>query len=381
MQNTTSAQRALYQRIIDNIPATTESDLAMRDHVGAFDRSAWKTCGALGLCGLTVPKELGGSGLDPVSAVIAMEAFGRGCNDNGLGLSLGAHLWGCLTVLTSTKSNQNTALIRDLASGQIIGALAVTEPNAGSDISAIETTAVAVDGGYRLNGRKCFITNAPVADVLVVLAATDNNKSSFSLSAFCLQRGMSGLGTGDPVSKMGMRTAPMGDVVLEDCFVPTTARIGAEGAGLSLFLKAMETERAFILAPAIGAMERTIDSTVSYALSREQSGRPIAEFEPVHTRIAEMHRRMVLSRLILRQAAAQKTAGKSFAMEAAMTKLTVSDAWVANCQDALAVFAGMGYLSDTGVERELRDAHGSQIYSGTAEIQRRTIARFLKVIS
>ncbi|WP_198133750.1 acyl-CoA dehydrogenase family protein [Roseobacter sp. GAI101] len=381
MQHLSDEHTALYSRILEGSAQILPNGLEQHDGQEEFDKSAWDKCGALGLCGLTVPTMLGGSGLDPLSAVIAMEAFGRGCADNGLGVSLGAHLWGCLTLLLAGDRARNVDIIRDLATGRKIGALAVSEPEAGSDLAAILTTAVAVDGGYRLEGRKCYVTNAPVADVLVVLAETRPGNLAFGLSAFCLERGTPGLTTPAPVSKMGLRTASMGDVELDGCLVPKSARIGAEGAGLSLFLKVMEMERAFILAPAIGSMERVFEATRHYAQNRKQFDQPIAEFESVYGRLAEMYRRTSLARLVLRDAAARKGSGGSITLEASMAKLTISDAWVANCQDALAIFAAKGYLSATGIERELRDALGGQIYSGTSDIQRRTIAKMLRVIS
>lgn len=373
------SQQALFESTAAALQGKAGNDIARRDREGIFDREGWDACASIGLTGLAVPQDMGGGGLDIAHAIAALEAFGLACEDNGLALSLGAHVWGCLPMLLASGSAARRDIIADLAQGKKIAALAVTEEAAGSDLAGMATTAMRTAGGYRLNGRKIYITNAPIADTIIVLARTSDAGPAFGLSAFCIEKGTAGLSTSGPVDKMGLRTAMMGEVLLDDCTVPESARIGAEGAGLALFLKAMEHERAFILAPAIGAMQRLYDRSAAYARKRQQFGQAIAEYQAISHRLVEMHCRIETCRLILREAAQLKDAGKSITRHAAMAKMAISEGWVQSAQDAMAIHAGRGYLAQTGLERELRDAQGSLYFSGTGDIQRQTIARLLKL--
>ncbi|WAT18938.1 acyl-CoA/acyl-ACP dehydrogenase [Aurantiacibacter sp. MUD11] len=375
----TPSQKELHDRVVQGLAEAGADDLARRDGAFEFDRALWNTCAGLGLAGPMVPEKLGGQGMSASDAVVAMEALGYACKDNGLALALGAHGWGCLSALLAGNGTKHADLIRQLARGELIGALAVTEPDAGSDIGAIETTAVRTENGYRLSGRKVFITNAPIADVFVILARTGDIGAAFGLSAFCVRREIDGLQTSQNVPKMGLRTAQMGDVVLNDCHVPESARIGAEGGGLRLFLKVMEFERGFILAPAIGAMQRLYEQAADYARSRRQFGRPIADFQSVSKRLVDMYRLIEAARLVVRETALQMDAGQSIAKYSALAKLTVSENWVQVAQEAMHVFGGAGFLMESEIERELRDAQGSLSYSGTSEIQYRTLAHLLKL--
>jgi alkylation response protein AidB-like acyl-CoA dehydrogenase len=217
-----------------------------------------------------------------------------------------------------------------------------------------------------------------VADVFLVLATLDPARGAFGLTAFLIERGTPGLRVGKRIDKMGLSTAQMGEVALDDCAVPARNRLGPEGGGLAIFNHIMEWERGFIMAAAVGAMERQLDACVAYARKRRQFDQSIGRFQAVADRLVEMRVRLETSRLLLYRFAWIKQEPRTALAEAAMTKLAVSEAWVRSCEDAMRVYGGYGYLTETGVERDLRDALGSLFYSGTAEMQRQILARWME---
>lgn len=355
-------------------------DLETRDRARTFNREGWRASAQLGLVGLVAPSQYGGAELDPVSTMSALEALGRGCRDNGFNFALNAHLWGCVNPLATFGSEeQKLAYLPRLTSGEWIGALAATEREAGSDVFSLQARATKRDDAYVLAGEKMFITNAPVADMLLVLATLDPTRGAFGLTAFLVERGTPGLRIGEPIDKMGLSTASMGEVVLDGCAVPARNRLGPEGAGLAIFNHIMEWERGFIMAVAVGAMERQLEACLAYARGRRQFGRPIGQFQAVADRLVEMRVRWQTSRLLLYRFASLKQASRAVLADAAMTKLVVSESWVRSCEDAMRVYGGYGYLTATGVERDLRDALGSLYYSGTAEMQRQILARWMEL--
>jgi alkylation response protein AidB-like acyl-CoA dehydrogenase len=258
--------------------------------------------------------------------------------------------------------------------GTCIGAHAITEPGAGSDVFSLSSRAVRKDGGYVLNGQKTFATNAPVADVALVFAYLQRDGQSPALTAFIVPRGTRGVTFGNPIPKMGLRTSPMGEVVLEDCHVPESARLGPEGGGMRIFNSAMEWERACIFAGHLGAMERLLDDCIAYARQRRQFGKPIAKFESVANRIADMKVAIEAGRYLLYRVGAKKDRGQNAVLESAMAKLFVSEAHVQAARDALQIFGGYGYMKEYPIERELRDALSGTLYSGSSEMQRKIIA-------
>jgi alkylation response protein AidB-like acyl-CoA dehydrogenase len=355
-------------------------DIAMRDRERSFNRDAWRASARLGLPGLVAPSAHGGAELDPVSVVSALEALGRGSRDNGFSFALNAHLWGCVHPLAAFGSDeQKGAYLPRLASGDWIGALAATERSAGSDIFSLRTRAERRGDEYVLAGEKALITNAPVADLFVVLASIDPARGAFGLTAFLVERGAPGLRVSPRVDKMGLSTAQMGEIALDGCVVPARNRLGAEGSGLALFNHTMEWERGFIMAFAVGAMERTLEACLAYARQRRQFDRPIGEFQAVANRLVDMRLRWETVRLLLYRFAWFKQEGRPALAEASMAKLAVSEAWVRSCEDAMRIHGGYGYLTETGIERELRDALASLSYSGTGEIQRQVVARWMEI--
>ena len=354
------------------------ADLIARDRTQHFDRDGWDRCGLRGILALPIPREWGGRGEDPVTTVAALEGLGYGCRDNGLWFSINAHLWGCaIPVLTFGTDAQRRAYLPRLASGEWIGALAMSEREAGSDAYSLKTLARRDGDHYVLNGSKLFITNGPIADLMVVLTTVDPARGARGITAFLVERGTPGIEVGPPVEKMGLRTVPMGELHLHDCKLAATQRLGEEGGGFGIFAHAMEWERGFILAGAVGAMQYTLERSRKYARSRRQFGKPIGGFQLVSSKIVDMQMRLETSRLLLYKVAALKAAQRPAILEAAMAKLHISEAWVQTCQDAMQVHGGYGYLTETELERDLRDALASRLYSGTSEIQRQIIAQWL----
>ena len=354
-------------------------DLDAMEDADRLDEQGWRKCAAFGIQGLPMPERYGGDGLDLPTAVRVLEALGHGCPDNGLLFALGAQMWSVqMPILIFGTDEQRERYLPALARGEIKAAHCVTEPEAGSDVFSLRTSAVADGDGYVLNGRKTFSTSAPLADVFLVVATLDRSQGSAGLTAFLVDRGTPGLDV-EPLRdrKMGLRTSPMGDVVLQDCRVRADQVLGRPGGGAAVFGAAMEWERAFILAPALGRMQRQLEDTVRYARDRRQFDRPIGKNQAVADKIVGMHLRLDQSRLLAYRVAWRRQQGRRLTFEPSQVKLQISESWVQNSLDAVQLHGGAGYLRGVGVERELRDALASRIYSGTSEIQRSIIARFI----
>jgi alkylation response protein AidB-like acyl-CoA dehydrogenase len=370
-------QRALCEAV-RQFGRTLNEGLAQRDAEGRFDREAWRRCAEFGIPGLPLPREYGGSGADLMTTLLAMMALGHGCRDNGLVFSLNAQMWAFqLPVLKFGTEAQRARYLPPLARGERIGAHAVTEPSHGSDAMGMRTRARRDGEHYVLDGTKTFITNGPVADVLLVFATVNPALKSLGVTGFLVDRETPGLTLSRPIPKMGIRTSPMGEVVLEGCRVPVSARLGPEGAGGSIFNAAMAWERTCIFAAHLGAMERLLEDCVAYAKAREQFGQPISRHPEIADKLVDMKVALEAGRLLLYRAAAARDAGKDAILEAAMAKLFVSEAHVRQALAAIQLHGGYGFTTEYGVERELRDAVPGTLYSGTSEMQRKIIARLM----
>jgi alkylation response protein AidB-like acyl-CoA dehydrogenase len=255
----------------------------------------------------------------------------------------------------------------------------MSEPDSGSDAFALRTTAERRGDQYILNGTKTFVSNGPAADLFLIFATQDRAKGFLGLTGFLVERTTPGLKVSKEIDKMGLRTSPMAEVIMEDCAIPVENRIGREGRGGAVFNDSMEWERGCILASYLGSMERQLETCVRYAQERKQFGQAIGHFQSVANMMVDMKVRMETARLILYKAAWAKEHGTaSQAGEiAAIAKLYLSDAWVKSCLDAVQVHGGYGFTTEYEVERDLRDSIGSRLYSGTSEVQRNLIARHL----
>jgi alkylation response protein AidB-like acyl-CoA dehydrogenase len=354
-------------------------DLDAREDRGELDEAGWRRCAEFGIQGLPMPEEYGAIEVDLPTAVRVLEGLGYGCRDNGLLFALGAQIWSVqMPILVFGTDEQRRRYLPALTDGGMKGAHCVTEPEAGSDVFSLRTSAVADGEGYVLNGRKTFSTNAPLADLFLVVATLDRDKGAAGLTAFLLERDTPGLDV-EPLAdeKMGLRTSAMGDVVIQDCRVDAGQVLGRPGGGSAVFGVAMEWERCCILAPALGRMQRQLEDCVRYARTRRQFGRPIGKNQAVADKVVGMHQRLEQSRLLTYRAAWMREQGMRLTLEPSQVKLQVSESWVQNSLDALQLHGGAGYLRGMGIERELRDALASRIYSGTSEIQRTIIARFI----
>jgi alkylation response protein AidB-like acyl-CoA dehydrogenase len=375
----TDEQQRYRDELIRFAEAELNEDLIERDEKGSFSREAWDRCATFGIQGLPVPEEYGGNEADPLTIVVAMEALGYACRDNGLLFSLNAQMWSCEAPLVrSGTEDQKRRFLPGLCDGSLVGVQAMTEPGSGSDAFSLATRAELRGDGYVLNGSKTFITNAPIADVLVAFASTDPGQGPAGISAFLVERGTRGLEVGRPLHKMGLRTSPMAEVFFTDCHVPADNLLGRPGAGMALFNASMEWERSCILATAVGTMQRQLERCVAYARGRKQFGQAIGKFQAVSHTIAEMKVRLETSRLLLyRLGWLRSTRRRVSPMEAAMVKLHVSECFVRSSLDALQIHGGYGFMTEYELERDVRDALGSRIYSGTSEIQRNIIAAHL----
>jgi alkylation response protein AidB-like acyl-CoA dehydrogenase len=365
-----------------DIVAFAQRDLAATlrecDRTGTFPRDDWDRCAAKGILGSHVPPEYGGQGLDAVSTVLTLEALGYGCRDNGLTLALGGQIWSIQEpILVYGSEDQKRRFLPRLCAGTLIGAHGVSEPESGSDALSLQTTAHRAPGGYRLNGRKTYIGMAPLADLALVLANVDPDAGKWGVSAFLVERGSQGFSQSEPRAKTGTRTNPIGDLILEDCFVPEANRLGKEGVGVSLITHTIGWERAFIHAGHVGAMHALLDQSVTYAKERRQFGQPIGNFQSVSNRLANMRLRLETSRLLMYKVASMKDQSLDAELECALANLHIAETLLESATDAVRIHGARGYLEEFEVERDLRDAIGGVIYAGTSDIQRNLIARLL----
>ena len=287
-----------------------------RDRQGAFARENWQACADHGIHGMAVPKAYGGTEqADILDSMLVMEAMGKGCADMGLLFAMNAHMWTVqLPILHFSTEKQKRRFLPRMCSGEWIGAHAVTEPNTGSDMFALETIAEKCEGGYRLNGTKRLVTLAPIADVALVYGTIDPSKGKWGVTTFLVEGDRPGFRVGPTDEKMGLRTVPFGEIYLEDCVVPEENLLGKPGGGFALSQASMEYERCCILASQVGAMERQLDKAVEFARERKQFGQAIGKFQSVSNRIADMKMRIETARLLLYKTAWLKQQGESAMM-------------------------------------------------------------------
>jgi alkylation response protein AidB-like acyl-CoA dehydrogenase len=357
-----------------------DDDLVRRDQCEEFSRNGYQQCARLGVLGLPVPVSYGGKGKDLVTAVAAIEGLGYGCPDTGLVFALSASLWTVtMPIFAFGSEAQKTRYLPGLCDGTLLGANAASEPQAGSDIFGMQTRAERRGDGWVLNGRKTWITAGPIADLFLAFATTDPAKGALGITAFIILSGTPGLRVVREIPKLGMRTAPMGELALEDCTLPADALLGREGRGARIFNAALEWERGAILAGVLGTMRRQLERCIHHARTRKQFGKPIGKFQSVANRIVDMKLRLETCRPLVYAFALKKARGQDASIEAAMAKLHVSECFVQNSLDAVRLFGAAGYATETGLERDLRDSVGSVIFSGTNDIQRNIIAQALRL--
>ncbi len=371
----TEEQRKLQQGAIDFARSALDKDMIARDRSETFDREGWSRCADFGVLGMPIPAGYGGLGLGLTDLIAVMEGLGYATRDQGLLFSLNAHLWtNSIPILIYGTEEQRQRYLPGLSDGALIGANGASEPDAGSDIFAMRTRATREGDSYVLSGTKMFVTNAPVADLFVVYATLDPALGPMGVTAFIVERNTPGLSVSRHLEKMGLRTSPMAEVVMENCRIPLANRLGREGRGVAVFECSMEWERGCILASGLGLMRRQLEDCIRHARNRRQFGKSIGKFQSVANRIVDMKIRLDTCRPLVYRIGRLKDSEQPAVMEAALAKVYVSDCLVKSGLDAVQVFGGYGYMTEQQLERDLRDAVSSTLYSGTTEIQRNIIA-------
>jgi alkylation response protein AidB-like acyl-CoA dehydrogenase len=356
------------------VPRVQEHDLN-----GKFDRQSFKRLGEFGILGLHFPESLGGSDADVTTTVLAGEALGEAGVDGGLTLAYGAHTFLCAdTIYAHGTDRQRAAYIPKLSSGEWVGCMGLTEPNAGSDVASMTTRAEKKGDRYVLNGNKMFITNGPVADVAVVYAKTGKDLKHAGISAFIVEKGRNGFSAGNNLMKMGVRTSHTSELILEDCEIPETNLIGREGGGFLMAMQTVEWDRSALLAPFVGGMKYVLDKCARYAKERYQFGRPIGHFQAIKHKLADIKIFMEAARTLCYRIAWCKDQGRPLNhLEAAVAKLFVGDWSLGPANAAMVLFGGYGYCHEYEVERYFRDSRIAPIGGGTSDIQKKIISKLI----
>jgi len=327
----------------------------------------------LGLLGVLVPPEYSGAGLDTISYAIIIEEISRRCASTGVITSVHNSLAAWPIVKYGTEE-QKKKYLPQLARGEKIGAFAGTEPNAGSDLGSMTTTATLKGDHYVINGSKTFITSGPKAGIIIVFAVTDKNAGSKGITAFIVENTMKGYKVGNVFNKLGIRASVTSELIFEDMKVPKENVLGREGEGFKIALSALDGGRIGIAAQAVGIAQAALDESISYAKQRQQFGQPIGKFQAIQWMIADMATRIEAARYLVYNAAYKKDKGERVTKEAAMAKLFASDTAVDAVIKAVQIHGGYGYTKEYLVERLFRDAKITEIYEGTSEVQRMVIA-------
>jgi alkylation response protein AidB-like acyl-CoA dehydrogenase len=354
-----------------------------REESGDFDWRAWAEIRRSGL--LTVPfaEDYGGMGKDLPTTLGVLEAFGYGCEDAGLSFTLSTHMVSTgIALARFGTAEQKQRYLPPIVAGDWIGAHAITEPSGGSDAFNMSCRALRAerDGvpGWCLNGSKTFISNAPIAKLFVVYAATDPAKGALGgVTPFLVERDSPGLTVGKPIATMGLRSTPLAELFFDDCFVAEGQTLGREGLGFAILDYVMKWEILLSFGINLGEIQRRLEKCVDYAKTRRQFGQNIGAFQAVSHKLADMKIKLETARMWLYHTARKFHEGQNVALDLAITKLLASESNVETALDAIQIFGGYGYTREYGLERGLRDAVAGKIYSGTSEIQRNRIARLL----
>lgn len=349
---------------------------ARLDEEGEFPHEITGKMGELGLFGLPFSEEYGGTGAGYLSYALAVEEISRVCASTGITYAAHCSIGAGPIYLFGTPEHKKQWVI-PCAQGKMFAAFGLTEPNAGSDAGGTQTTAVPDGDGWVLNGSKCFITNAGVAKVAVITAVTDREKGTRGISSFVVPTDTPGFKVGQPYRKLGLKASDTREIILDNVRLPKESLLGKPGEGFKQFLIALDGGRISIGALSVGIAQACLDASLKYARERVQFGRPIAKFQAVQFKLADMKMKTELARTMVYKAAWLKDQGLAFSMEAAIAKLYASEAAMQNATEAVQIYGGYGYMKDYPVERYFRDAKLMEIGEGTSEIQRLVIARLL----
>jgi len=371
-------QRLIRETVRDFAETEIGPSAAERDEEERFDRELmFDSLAELGLTGIVFPEEYGGAGADYISYAIAVEELSRVCASTGVTLS--AHLsLGANPIYLFGTEEQKQQFLTPLATGEKMGAFGLTEPAAGSDAGSTKTTAVRDGDDWILNGTKIFITNAGEAETYLVLARTDKEaQKHHGISAFIVSKETDGFSFGKKEKKLGIRSSPTMEIVFENCRIPGTNLLGAEGEGFRVAMKTLDGGRIGIASQALGIAQGALDQAVAYAKERKQFDRPITAFQGVSFQLADMATQIEASRLLVYSAAYKASAGLPYSQASAMAKLMASETAMKVTTQAVQILGGYGYTREFPVERMMRDAKITEIYEGTSEIQRLVIGNSL----
>lgn len=357
-----------------------EKEIAPRakevDEKGEFSFENWKGLAKIGFLGLFIPEEYGGSGASLITRAVGFEELSRACAATALSAESSASL--CTTpIVEFGTEEQKKKYLPKLARGEFIGAMGLTEPGCGSDLSAIKTRAKKEGNRYILNGNKMLITNGPIADVIVVMAVTDKEADRKGMSFFIVEKGFKGFSAGSPLDKMGTRGSPTSELIFEDCEVPEENLIAEEGKGFLMAMKTLEHARIGMAAWCLGIAQACLDESKKYAQERFAFGKPIGYFQEVNFKIADMKVDTDTARQLIYYAAWLKDQGKPCNVEISIAKLFASEITTKVSSNAVQIHGGYGYMKEYTVERLYRDAKLGEIGEGTSEIQRMIIVRDL----
>ncbi|MDX1631958.1 MAG: acyl-CoA dehydrogenase [Thermoanaerobaculia bacterium] len=359
------------RRFADEVVAPRAREI---DETGEFPLEFFREAGELGLAGVAIPEEYGGSGMDTVSYCLVVEEISRACASSGVVLSVNNSLV-CEPILAFGSEEQKREFLTPLARGKKLGCFALTEPGAGSDAGNLRTTAVRDGDEYVLNGNKVFITNGTHADLTVVFATVDPEKKHRGITAFVVPTDTPGYSTGGHEYKLGVNASGTTELAFEDMRVPVDWRLGEEGEGFKIAMATLDGGRVGISAQAVGIARGAFEEARSYAEEREQFGRPIADFQAIQFYLADMATEIDAARFLAWKAAWAKDQGGRYSLEAAQAKLYSSQMAQRVTNNALQIHGGYGYTKEYNVERYFRDARITEIYEGTSEIQKLVIAR------
>ena len=363
--------REMARRFADEVVAPRAREI---DETEEFPADIVRQMADLGFLGLPYPEKYGGAGMDTLAYAIAVEEIARACGSTAI--TLAAHVsLGCGPMYANGTEEQKMKYLVPMAKGEVLGAFGLTEPDAGSDAAGTRTRAEKVDGGWRVNGSKIYITNGSVAKYITFTARTDSTKGTKGISAFIMDTATEGFKVGKREKKMGLRGSDTVEVVFENCFVPQEGLLGDPSGGFKAFMRTLTGGRISIGALALGLAQGAYEHSLRYSKERKQFGQPISSFQAVQFMLADMAMKIEGARLMVYQAAMLKDAGSDYVKEASMAKLYASEIanWVTD--KAIQIHGGMGYCRDVPVERMHRDAKLMEIGEGTSEIQRMVIAR------
>ena len=365
--------RETVRQFADEVVAPRAKEI---DVTGEFPRSFFDQAGELGLAGVSVSENYGGAGMDPISYCLVIEEISRVCASSGVILSVNNSLV-CNPIETFGTEAQKQQFLTPLAQGKLLGCFGLTEPGAGSDPSAIRTSAVRDGDDYVINGNKLFITNGTNADVALIFATIDPKLRHKGLTAFIVPVETPGYSHGHHEYKLGVNASGTTELAFQDMRVPASQRLGEEGDGFKIAMHTLDVGRIGISAQAVGIAQGAFDEAMQYAKEREQFGRPIVEFQAIQFYLADMSTELDAARLLTWKAAWSKQHRKRFSLEAAQAKLFASEMAQRVTNLALQIHGGYGYIREYNVERYFRDARITEIYEGTSEIQKMVIANWI----